>query len=367
MRLLWRGMYRHCAWPTHDASTHKLKFSCMNILFITNMYPTPVNPVGGIFVKEQVDDISKALRRTFDVFLINAKYKGNLQYLLSIIRIPALLRKNRYDIIHIHYGFSGLFLLFFRPRARIFLTLHGADIMRQQKKYIQIWVTKRVIRKVDKVYILNKEMEDVVKPLNPNYEMLPCGVNVDFFTPAENERPPSDTKTIIFSNDPKRTVKNFPLFEKTIELLRKRSKFTIEYRCIHKLSREEVRHLYNNADCLLMTSISEGSPQVVKEALSCNLPVVSVPVGDVSVITDNVPHCYVSKTHDAGELCDLVLEALEADMHGPHVIRKALIEKNTYDNHSITQRLLHNYTSTMKENPLEKKHRKNLHQVVDIV
>src|SRR5262245_15872230 len=50
---------------------------------------------------------------------------------------------------------------------------------------------------------------------------------------------------------------------------------------ISNVSSSDVRLMMNAADCLLVTSLHEGSPNIVKEAMACNLPVVSVPCGDV--------------------------------------------------------------------------------------
>src|SRR5256885_8077140 len=47
----------------------------------------------------------------------------------------------------------------------------------------------------------------------------------------------------------------------------------------------------NACDALVLTSMQEGSPNVVKEALACNLPVVSVPVGDVAQRLRGVEGC----------------------------------------------------------------------------
>lgn len=314
----------------------------IKILFITNMFPTSLSPVFGIFVEEQMNDIQTRLDCEADLIFINAKEKGKLEYLKSIFYIPYKIEKGKYDVIHIHYGLSALFLLFFKPKTKVFLTLHGADILIKQRKRLQVFITKKALRRVDKAFILNKEMEEIAQSLNINYEVLPCGVNIDFFKPNGQTNREEKTKLIVFPSAPTTEVKNFPLFEKVIQLLIQKSDFTIDFACIENLTREEVKELLNKADCLLMTSISEGSPQIIKEALACGLPVVSVPVGDVKFMIKEVPHCYVSDTYAPEELCALVLSCMEEGRNTSN-IRNAFINKKIYNNHSVTQRVIENY------------------------
>ena len=75
-------------------------------------------------------------------------------------------------------------------------------------------------------------------------------------------------------------VKNRPLAENVITQLQT-SQADIRMEVISTCSREEVALRMNASDCLLVTSLHEGSPDLVKEAMACNLPVVSVPCGDV--------------------------------------------------------------------------------------
>ena len=44
-------------------------------------------------------------------------------------------------------------------------------------------------------------------------------------------------------------------------------------------------------DILVLTSYFEGSPNIVKEAISCGLPVISVDVGDVKEQIDGIDNC----------------------------------------------------------------------------
>src|SRR5688500_6090922 len=56
--------------------------------------------------------------------------------------------------------------------------------------------------------------------------------------------------------------------------------------------------LYMNAcDVLILTSTHEGSPNVVKEALACNLPVVAVNVGDIATRLAAVDGCVLCVDH----------------------------------------------------------------------
>lgn len=311
----------------------------MKVLFITNMYPTPHHPTDGIFVREQIENLSKNRHFEYDVYHIDTRVRGKLGYLKSLLILPFRIFSCHYDLIHIHYGISGLFLLFWRPPVTVFLTLHGGEILPDQGHFVQAFLTKRILSKVNKVFIQSKEMQEIVELHTNSHQILPCGVDSTFFRPLKVSDRSAGRKLIIFPSDPARPEKNFALFFSTVKLLRKIALHQIEYRCIYNLSREEVRDLYNEADCLLMTSISEGSPQVVKEALFSGLPVVSVPVGDVREMVDGIPNCFISDEYCPLHLSRLVQLAYTCKSDD---IRKAFLCKG-YDLTKVTDQLLDNY------------------------
>ena len=74
--------------------------------------------------------------------------------------------------------------------------------------------------------------------------------------------------------------------------------------------RHEVNFLLNACDLLLMTSIREGSPQVIKEAMACNCPIVSTEVGDVKDIIGNTKGCFIT-SHDPIDVAKKIQLALD--------------------------------------------------------
>ena len=75
-------------------------------------------------------------------------------------------------------------------------------------------------------------------------------------------------------------------------------------------NRNQVNALMYNCDALLMTSKTEGSPQVIKEAMACGCPIVSVDVGDVAERTSGVEGCYVVHTREPKDIAEALQKAL---------------------------------------------------------
>ena len=117
---------------------------------------------------------------------------------------------------------------------------------------------------------------------------------------GENER------IALFSSSFDRVEKNYPLAKKSVEL-------GGGVRLIELgkgYSKHEINKLYNACDLLLMTSIREGSPQVIKEAMACNCPIVSTDVGDVKELIGNTEGCYIT-SYDPEDVAENIKIALE--------------------------------------------------------
>lgn len=283
----------------------------LKVLYVTNMFPWEKNPYYGIFVKEQIEGIEKHFNIDWNLKFINGK-KSTLNYFFSIIGINWHLLWNKYDIVHIHYGFSGLFLLF-NPfhRTPTVLTLHSADIDPKKEKHVQIFFTKKIVKRIAYAIILNKEMESVLKPINENLISIPCGVNTDIFKPVPvASSADEDEKLIVFPANQERPEKNFTLFNQVVDILRSKYNWKIRTSEVKNMTRDQVCELFCEAACVLMTSYSEGSPQVIKEAMACNAPVVSTLVGDVDYLLEGVNNSHVVTSGTAEDLAQCVHEVI---------------------------------------------------------
>lgn len=308
----------------------------MKVLIVTNVYPSEGHPYHGIFVKEQMDAVKRLHPDVeFVVFYING-FGGKGEYIKSIWKVSNHINKGNYDLVHIHYGLAGMYLYWpFVKKVKTLVTFHGSDIQpKGGNGKISETVSRHAAKKADAAIILNDDMDAMVKPFCTNTHMIPCAVDINTFQPMRKTEK-HDKIQVVFPSNHERQVKNYPLFCEVMSLLKDKYGIEAEERELKNMTRKEIAQLYSNADVLLMTSKSEGSPQAVKEAMACNLPCVSTPVGDVQVLLNGVKKCYVSKTHDAEELASLVIKSLKekgAGIDGREQIMKLGIDDDSVAN-----------------------------------
>jgi len=84
----------------------------------------------------------------------------------------------------------------------------------------------------------------------------------------------------------------------------------VELRIMYGVSQALISTCMNAADVLLVTSLHEGGPLVVREALACGLPVVSVDVGDVKSRLSRFPECKLCSDDSPGTIADNLLSVL---------------------------------------------------------
>ena len=107
-------------------------------------------------------------------------------------------------------------------------------------------------------------------------------------------------------------------------------------------NRDQVNALMYTCDALLMTSKTEGSPQVIKEAMACGCPIVSVDVGDVAERLSGVEGCHVVSTREPKDIAQAILQAIayEGKTNG----RERIIEMGL-SNEQVAERLIAIYQS----------------------
>lgn len=239
------------------------------------------------FIKEQVESIAN-LGVEVDYFLI--KGRGLIGYLKNIRAFNMKIKRFKPDIVHAHYGLSGLFANLQR-KVPVVTTFHGSDI---NEYWIWPFSLLATIFSAYSIFVSEEISKKIF--IRNNYSVIPCAVDISIFYPIDKSTARKrmnfgQKETIIlFSSSFDIPVKNYSLALAAIKNIR-RSINLVELR---GYSREEVNLLLNSCDIALLTSKSEGSPQFIKEALACNCAIVATDVGDVKSVVGDTSGCYIT-------------------------------------------------------------------------
>lgn len=240
-----------------------------------------------------------------DFFLVRGK--GICGYLKQLRPLKKKIALFQPDVIHAHYGLCGL-LANMQRKVPVVTTYHGSDINDRKAFVFSRWAIRL---SAWNIFVSRKTME-IAQP-GKSSSLLPCGVDLsDLQQTSRSEarrrmRLDQEKCYILFAGAFDNRVKNASLAKEAITHLDDGNAELME---LKGYSRDEVTLLMCSVDALLMTSYTEGSPQVIKEALVCGCPIVSVDVGDVKERMDGVDGCFLSETRDPVALAELLKKAL---------------------------------------------------------
>lgn len=295
----------------------------------------------GIFSPFIVEQTEALKRQGCEVGYFGLQGKGLKGYLQNLPQLKRTIEECKPDVVHAHYGLSGLFANLQR-RVPVVTTYHGSDI--NDKRVLPF--SKMAMRlSAWNIFVSRKIMEMVHS--EQKCTLLPCGIDLSKaqLTSRNEARQKMglnpDKRYVLFAGAFDNAVKNAPLAKETVASLRDDQVELLE---LKGYSRDEVTSLMCAANVLLMTSYNEGSPQVVKEAMASGCPVVSVDVGDVKERVEGVAGCFVAKTREAKELAEGLAEAMAFE--GKTKGRERIIADGL-DNVRIADQLLEIYNSVI--------------------
>lgn len=254
------------------------------------------------FITEQAASVQK-LGHQISVFTIRGK--GLKGYLANYYRLKKEITVLQPNIIHAHYGLSAL-LANLQRKIPVVSTFHGSDI---NDRRIFCYSLVAAMLSSYNIFVSAKtrnKLSFIRKSV-----VIPCGVDTTFFKPLSMEQTRNELNLckdkiyILFAGSFNQKVKNASLAQEVVSQIE-----GAELIELVNLDRREVMLLLNAVNLLLMTSHSEGSPQIIKEAMACNCPVVSVDVGDVKSYFGNVSQCYIV-SFDQVKIIDAVHKVLK--------------------------------------------------------
>ena len=252
----------------------------IRVLMITSEWPTKQSPKDVPFLVRQVDSLRQA-GVSVDVFHFQGA-KNPFNYIRAWGRAQKQLRHNSYDLIHAQFGQSALLAI--PKRLPLVITIRGDDvegIIGKRGQYTLAGYILRILSRLlagraDALIVVSSHMKRHFSPLPAH--VIPSGLDLDLFKiiPQHEARQrlglPLSKRLVLFVGNPNDPRKRFELSKRAVGLMDPAS--NAELVLAWDVPHSDIPVFMNACDVLVFTSMHEGSPNVIKEALACNLPVV---------------------------------------------------------------------------------------------
>lgn len=287
--------------------------------------------------------------------------KGIIGYITESFRLRKFLPRDSY-LIHAHYGWCGVtaYIAKLFSHSKLVVSFMGDDLIGEvgnNGRYTHFGVFTATLNKIlskyvyDYTIVKSKVLADKLF-FHTNYEIIPNGVDLKQFFPVDKSEArrilnlDQNKIYLLFAANPNRNEKNYTLSKCAFEKL---GRDNVELLVIYDKSAMELNLFFNAIDCLLFSSIHEGSPNVIKEAMVCNCPIVSTNVGDVKWIFGRTEGCYLS-SYKIDDFAEKIRDAIEFSNQKKRTKGRERVIEIGLDSEAIALKIIDVYKKILREN-----------------
>jgi glycosyltransferase involved in cell wall biosynthesis len=321
----------------------------MNVLAVTGRLPQRGRPGSLAPVARQIESVRK---QGVSVDVLELYGPKKLKYVTAW---PRLLNRCRsVDIVHAHFGYSG-WLALLQWQCPVVISFMGTDLLGNKVHGDQRSATSRLVLRLNRfasersnaVIVKSREMASVLTGLNPH--VIPNGVNMTRFSPVERLAArarlgwPEEELVALFPGCPTFPNKGYDIAKDAVSHAIRILGRSIELKVLWGVAPDDVPLYMSASNAMILASRQEGSPNVVKEALACELPVVATAVGDVPDLLADAVGCHV---------CDRTAVALgealaKALILGRLTCGRTILTKLGLDEDSVATRVIALYHAVL--------------------
>ncbi len=285
------------------------------VLVVTNLWPTEQNPAYGAMVQAQMESL-RTHGVEYEVLFVDGR-RSLWNYVRAVSEVRRCVRRQRYDLVHAHFGLSG-WVARCQCRVPLVVSFMGDDVLGRRDRRGRVTLVGRLFQASSFVLsrlaaaVIVKSVAMQAKLALDQAEVIPNGVDLDLFRPLPQSEARSHLhldprkKLVLFPYDPQIANKRYDLIEEAVARARQAVP-NIEVLQVNRVPHREMPLYLNAADLLVLASHSEGSPNIVKEAMAVGLPVVSVDVGDVREAVGMTEGCFIVP-RDAAAMAEKMVE-----------------------------------------------------------
>jgi teichuronic acid biosynthesis glycosyltransferase TuaC len=256
----------------------------VRVLIVTNFTPDAGAPQRGRWVRDQVAELQRC-----GVETVSFEFRpGRGEYIPATRRLRRLLRRERFDLVHAHYGLAG-WCARLAGAWPLLVSFHGTDV----RHWLVGPLSRRLAWRADLVAAVSRSLFETEDgrpglPPVPGSAVLPCGPDLRRFrrqsrTEARQQLGlDGEGRYLLFPANPGRAEKRH---DRAAELA---GACDAELLTGGSIDPDQMPLWVNAANAVLVTSDYEGLGMICIEALACRVPVLSTPVGIAPFILDGI-------------------------------------------------------------------------------